>query len=286
MRTTLPKNTLVVIAALFTLMFALPQKAMAQTKEAYAVRDNAGTITFYYDAQKATRTGTIASIKDGYYATQNWIRFSETYNPTGITTAVCDASFAGYAPTSLNEWIRGMSALTTVKGMEYLNTANVETMKSMFENCSALQAVDMSHCNTDKLNNIVAMFKGCSVLQTLDLTNFGTALYDMREVFFNCTELTTIYCNNTWPTDNVISGSIFGGCWKLKGAVAYDPTKDNAAMANPETGYFTKKTVTGIDAPTVNVSQKKQGTYNLAGQRVGDSYKGIVIENGRKVVRK
>lgn len=279
MRTTLHRNTLVVIAALFTLMFALPQKAMAQTKEAYAVRDNAGTITFYYDAQMATRTGTIAYISDGYYETQSWL-----YNSTDITTAVFDASFAGYAPTSLNEWFKGMSALTTIKGMEYLNTANVETMKSMFENCSALQTVDMSHCNTDKLTNIVAMFKDCSVLQTVDLTNFGTALYDMREVFFNCTELTTIYCNNTWTCD--LSESMFDKCYKLKGAVAFDPTKDNAAMANPETGYFTKKTNTGIDTPTVNVSQKKQGTYNLAGQRVGDSYKGIVIENGRKVVRK
>lgn len=285
MRTILPKNTFVVIAALFTLMFALPQKAMAQTKEAYAVRDNAGTITFYYDAQKATRTGTIANIEDGYYVTQDWIKFPETYNPTGITTAVFDASFAGYAPTSLNKWFMGMSALTTVKGMEYLNTANVKTMKFMFANCSALQTVDMSHCNTDKLINIASMFDCCSALQTLDLTTFhGEALGDMNCAFFNCTELTTIYCNNTWTCS--ISTSMFSECWKLKGAVAYDPTKNNAAMANPETGYFTKKTNTGIDTPTVNVSQKKQGTYNLAGQRVGDSYKGIVIENGRKVVRK
>lgn len=285
MRTILPKNTLVVIAALFTLMFALPQKAMAQTKEAYAVRDNAGTITFYYDAQKATRTGTIANIQDGYFITQAWIESPETYNPTGITTAVFDASFAGYAPTSLYKWFKGMSALTTVKGMEYLNTANVATMEFMFENCSALQAVDMSHCNTDKLINIASMFDCCSALQTLDLTTFhGEALLDMNCAFFNCTELTTIYCNNTWTCS--ISTSMFANCTKLKGAVAFDPAKDNAAMANPETGYFTRKIVDGIDTPTVNASQKKQGTYNLAGQRVGDSYKGIVIENGRKVVRK
>ena len=106
----------------------------------------------------------------------------------------------------------------------------------------------------------------------------------MRAAFYGCTELTTIYCNNTWTCDE--SGAMFANCTKLKGAVAYDPTKDNAAMANPETGYFTRKIVDGIDTPTVNASQKKQGTYNLAGQRVGDSYKGIVIENGRKVVRK
>ena len=79
---------------------------------------------------------------------------------------------------------------------------------------------------------------------------------------------------------------MFANCSKLKGAVAFDPRKNNAAMANPETGYFTRKIVDGIDTPTFNASQKKQGTYSLAGQRVGDSYKGIVIENGRKVVRK
>ena len=46
-------------------------------------------------------------------------------------------------------------------------------------------------------------------------------------------------------------------------------------------------TDTGIDnvqRSTVNV--QRSSTYNLQGQKVGDSYRGIVIQNGRKVVRR
>ena len=42
---------------------------------------------------------------------------------------------------------------------------------------------------------------------------------------------------------------------------------------------------TGINNITVD-NAKKGVRYNLAGQRVGKNYKGIVIENGHKVVRK
>ena len=42
----------------------------------------------------------------------------------------------------------------------------------------------------------------------------------------------------------------------------------------------------GIDAATVNGEDANLTRYNLAGQRVGKNYKGIVIENGHKVVRK
>lgn len=43
--------------------------------------------------------------------------------------------------------------------------------------------------------------------------------------------------------------------------------------------------VTAISNVTVN-DAKNAVRYNLAGQRVGENYKGIVIENGKKVVRK
>ncbi|EJW91129.1 hypothetical protein EVA_20764, partial [gut metagenome] len=49
---------------------------------------------------------------------------------------------------------------------------------------------------------------------------------------------------------------------------------------------FTKTTADGIDAATVNGEDGNFTRYNLAGQRVGKDYKGIVIENGHKVVRK
>ncbi len=43
---------------------------------------------------------------------------------------------------------------------------------------------------------------------------------------------------------------------------------------------------TGINDITDNTKETKTGMYNLNGQRVGSDYKGIVIENGKKVIRK
>ena len=48
---------------------------------------------------------------------------------------------------------------------------------------------------------------------------------------------------------------------------------------------FTKD-VTGITAAQTQATDTDTQTYNMAGQRVGKGYKGIVIEKGHKVVRK
>ncbi len=48
--------------------------------------------------------------------------------------------------------------------------------------------------------------------------------------------------------------------------------------------YF--KDATGIQAPTVNQKAVNGAIYNLAGQKVGANYKGIVIVNGKKVLMK
>lgn len=58
----------------------------------------------------------------------------------------------------------------------------------------------------------------------------------------------------------------------------------------PITEVSITETATGID--NVNVSEKKAvfdpnaPIYNLAGQRVGNDYKGVVIQNGRKYIKK
>ena len=44
--------------------------------------------------------------------------------------------------------------------------------------------------------------------------------------------------------------------------------------------------ITGIDSPLPTSPKSEENVYNLAGQKVGADYKGIVIENGTKVLRK
>jgi hypothetical protein len=43
--------------------------------------------------------------------------------------------------------------------------------------------------------------------------------------------------------------------------------------------------VSGITNHTSATTQHPSSTYNLAGQRVSDDYKGIVIKNGKKFQR-
>lgn len=51
--------------------------------------------------------------------------------------------------------------------------------------------------------------------------------------------------------------------------------------------YAFDDTVTGIhEAPSADVRESKEPLYNLAGQRVANDYKGIVVKNGKKFVNK
>ena len=174
-----------------------------------------------------------------------------------IKTVVFDASFANARPTSCFYWFCLCSNLTTIEGIEYLNTEKVTNMNSMFDRCSALTS--------------------------LDLTNFNTAkVTDMNYMFIGCSALTTIFVSDKFVTSQVTkSVDMFSGCNKLIGAIKYaENTTNNKDYANYETGYFTPKggfpgyakfdegtgTLTFTSGPS-----KPEGAYDL---NVGINYPG------------
>ena len=133
----------------------------------------------------------------------------------------------------------GCSALTSLD-LSSFDTTKVRRMNCMFSNCRKLSSLDITGFVTANVIDMSGMFFGCSALTTLDLTNFDTSRVDeMFEVFLGCSALTTIYCNSTW--DAGFSKDFFLGCTSLRGAVPYDESKTDASMANPETGYFSRK---------------------------------------------
>ena len=84
---------------------------------------------------------------------------------------------------------------------------------------------------------MTGMFYGCSALTILDVSNFNTNNVGyMRWMFYDCSSLSTIYCNDTWNCDN--SSSMFEKCTSLKGAIDYNENNIDASFANPNTGYF------------------------------------------------
>ncbi len=264
----------------------------AQSKDAYVVEDGS-TLTFYYDAKKAMRTGTVYGIDqkmEGHSAIPAWAGTVQKKNKR-ITKVVFDSSFKGYKPTTTCFWLSNCTKIKTIEGLSNLCTDQVTKMNDMFYDCSVLTSLDVSNFNTSKVTGLNKMFYDCYALTSLDVSNFDvTSVTDFTSMFSGCKVLTSIYCNDDWQNATVQkSGDMFFVCYKLKGAVVYDASKVDVSMANPTTGYFTKKTGTGINAPTANVPQK-QGFYNLQGVKMQGSLEqlpaGIYIVNGRKEVKK
>lgn len=139
-----------------------------------------------------------------------WEGTAETPNTT-IQTAVFDASFFYFCPTTTAGWFQHLKSLKTIKCIEYLNTSQVTNMSHMYFGCKDLTFLNLSHFDTSKVTYMSWMFRGCS-------------------------SLTTIYSNSTWSCK--MSDSMFAGCTSLRGAVPYDDSKTDTNMANPQTGYF------------------------------------------------
>ena len=227
---------------LLAILMCLPiygSHAFAQEAESYAVFDKAtNTLTFKHDTNKPA--GAFA-LNEGYNA-PGWYK-SNGYvsNANTIEKVVFDASFANARPTSCCKWFFGCTDLTTIEGIEYLNTENVIEMSGMFCGCKALTMLDVSKFDTKNVQSMSSMFWGCHALTTLDISNFDTQnVTEMSGMFDGCSALTTIYASDKFVTTACkYDYNMFKGCTNLVGAVPYDEYQIGKEMANYTTGYFT-----------------------------------------------
>ena len=205
------------------------------------------TLTFYYDNQRSSRTGTTYDLNTG----SNDTGWDTDGTKTSVTKVVFDPSFAGARPTTTYDWFYGMTNLQSITGMSYLNTSEVTNMGWMFMECSKLTSLDVSHFNTSKVTDMNQMFCYCTGLTNLDLSNFNTSkVTDMGAMFYNSTNLRTIYVGSGWSTAAVTSSTnMFNNCTSLVGGqgTTYNDSnpKDktyahiDGGPSNP--GYFTDK---------------------------------------------
>ena len=301
---------------------------MSTISEAY-VHLSAGktTLTFYYDSLRADRDGTTWGIEE---KKKNWNSSSPAWTGDGespdttVLTAVFDASFRDFCPTTTAEWFYCLKSLKNIEGFEHLNTSQVTSMRHMFSGCSSLTSLDLSSFNTSQVADMSGMFfdseslttldlssfdtlkvrsmswmfsacpslttldlscfdtsqvtcmrgmflgcssltsldlsrfdtsevtdmsdmfRGCSSLTDLDLTCFDTSeVTNMSRMFNDCESLTTIYSNSSWSCR--CSNHMFSGCNSLRGTATNVGKIFNVSMANPETGYFTKKVLSQED---------------------------------------
>ena len=283
----------------------------SKVAESYAVFDEAtNTLTFKHDTNKP----------DGAFALNEGDNAPGWYKPNNdgsnaniIKKVVFDASFANARPTSCYKWFYDCTNLTTIEGIEYLNTENVTNMGWMFSNCEALTILDVSNFDTKNVTNMRCMFSICFALTTLDVSNFDTQnVTNMSNMFSDCSALTTldlsnfdtknvtdmswmfsfdtalitIYASNKFVTTACEKGqNMFKDCTNLVGAVPYDENKRGKEMANCTTGYFTDKAATGIDAPTVSDDTAAE-YYDLQGRRLNAPQKGVnIVKRGKETTK-
>ena len=186
----------------FSFLLALVVPMVAGAQEAYAVYDGEETFTFYYDSDRASRSGESYDLTPAEYGRPQWYEADWKGN---VTKAVFDASFADARPTTTRYWVGGFSNMTEIEGIEYLNTSEVTGMSGMFDGCSGLTSLDLSNFKTDNVTSMSNMFDGCSGLTSLDVSNFKTDnVTSMETMFAGCSGLTSLDVTG-FKTDNVTS---------------------------------------------------------------------------------
>lgn len=200
---------------------------------------------------------------------------------TGIKTVIILNTIT---PPNTSFMFNGLTALTTVQNISYINTSNVTTMSSMFQNCSSLTSLDVSSWNTSKVTNMRGMFSNACSLKTLNLNGWDVSKVTDMRYMFECdtttSQLERIYCDKGWTgASEVESDGMFNGCVALKGGISYDSSKLTIDYARPNTGYFTK-----LPKPRIGIggkAKKAKSIYIGIGGKAKKVTKGYIGVNGK-----
>lgn len=199
------------LSLLLMLMLLQPAMAQAQTRQMYARLDKeTQTLTLYYGTNyKESDYG--ISLLTGRPLWQT------TAERKKIKTVVFDESCKDARPKDCRGWFWFFEALTTIEHLDYLNTSEVNDMRSMFSSCTSLETLDLSSFNTEKVTNMVTMFENSKHLRSLKLPKgfIGSSVTDLRSMFKDCTSLTELDLSGSNAENVKDMGEMFYGCRAL-----------------------------------------------------------------------
>ena len=195
------------------------------------------------------------------------MKISDLPNYASLEKVVFEESFKKFEPTTLSSFFEELRSLTSIIGLENLNTThvtdmskmfyncyklnslnlsqfntgNVEKMNEMFYYCRGLNSLDLSAFNTAKVNNMYRMFYYCFV-RTIDLSSFNTAnVENMDEMFAGASLMVNIYTSDSFKTDKLTnSKDMFNFCTMLPN---FNKDEVDATHANYGAGGYFKKIV-------------------------------------------
>ena len=203
------------------------------TNEVYTIFDaETGTLTYYCDDMRMDRSEETELYDPNDVQT---VRF-KGYNED-VQLIVLDESMKGAVLTSLRNMFFG--------GGEY----DENTLYVRYPLTNAKEIEGLGYLVTDYVRDMNGMFYGCASLQELNFLSFNIAnVKDMSHMFEECTNLTTIYCNEDWNASKKLESSdnMFAGCISLVGGNETGCDGENTidkSYARPDgiegPGYFT-----------------------------------------------
>lgn len=184
-----------------------------------------GTLSFHRSGTKPVGDNILDL---GYGNNPNW----DTH-AAEIKKVVFKAGFRDETHTTCSKWFSGCTNLTSIEGIENLNTSNVKYMNEMFGQCSNLETLDLSHFNTEKVGNMSNMFNGCTKLHDLNISSFNTEnVTNMYGMFYGCSSLDSLDLShfNTRYVRNDQMNYMFNGCSSLSYLNVSNFTTDKPGM--------------------------------------------------------
>lgn len=134
-----------------------------------------------------------------------------------IKTVVFKRNFRDARPTTCSLWFGSCTNLTSIEGLENLNTSDVTRMDYMFYKCEKLRALDLSGFNTEKVEDMSDMFSNCKNLETLNLSSFKTNnLTNMSEMFLECNKIAQLDLSGFNTSGVKALDLVFKNCYALE----------------------------------------------------------------------
>ncbi len=184
-----------------------------------------GTLSFHRGATKPEGVNILAL---GTGTSPDWGTYAAE-----IKKVVFKAGFRDETHWTCSKWFSGCTNLTSIEGIENLNTSNVKYMNEMFGQCSNLETLDLSHFNTENVENMSDMFNGCTKLHDLNISSFNTKnVTNMSEMFYGCSSLDSLDLShfNTRYVRKDGMNYMFNGCSSLSSLDVSNFTTDKPSM--------------------------------------------------------
>ena len=228
---------------------------ISDDRDLYITLEN-GTLTFHYDNNKDNYTSDVYNLPLYYSNNEEYLIKASEITSVVIESSVADCHYI----TDTNRMFYSCQNLTSIQGLEYLDTKYVTDMAGMFYKCSSLTSPNLSNFDTQNVTNMSWMFSYCS-------------------------QLNKIYVGEKWTTGSVTESSgMFSGCNSIIGqdGTKYDSSKNNdKTYAHYGTGgYLTNKNQTGIMNILDNgrVHHKPIKFFRIDGKLISQPQKGMNIQ--------